>query len=90
MRSISTPDVENQPIPLTRLEFDLLRTLASQPGRTFTRDELTREVWGYDPAAVRPSRTVDSTAHPLRRKLDDAGAKQLMHSVHGVGWRLAR
>ena len=46
-----TVQAENQPLELTRLEFDLLRTLASQPGRTFTRDEITREVWGYEPAA---------------------------------------
>ena len=85
-----TVQAENQPLELTRLEFDLLRTLASQPGRTFTRDEITREVWGYDPAAVGPSRTVDATAHRLRRKLEQAGTEQLMHSVRGVGWRLGR
>jgi DNA-binding response OmpR family regulator len=85
-----TVQAEDQPLALTRLEFDLLRTLASQPGRTFTRDEITREVWGYDPAAAGPSRTVDSTAHRLRRKLEQAGTEQLMHSVRGVGWRLGR
>jgi DNA-binding response OmpR family regulator len=85
-----TVQAENQPLELTRLEFDLLRTLASQPGRTFTRDEITREVWGYDPAAAGPSRTVDSTAHRLRRKLEQAGTEQLMHSVRSVGWRLGR
>jgi DNA-binding response OmpR family regulator len=80
--------VNQHEVALTRLEYDLLRALASQPGRTFSRAELTREVWGYNPAAVGPSRTIDSTAHRLRRKLQDAGAEQLMHSVRGVGWRV--
>jgi two-component system response regulator MprA len=83
-----TVQVKEHHVTLTRLEYDLLRTLVRQPGRTFTRAELTREVWGYDPAAVGPSRTIDSTAHRLRRKLQDAGAAQLMHSVRGVGWRV--
>jgi DNA-binding response OmpR family regulator len=45
---------------------------------------------GYDPAATGPSRTIDSTAHRLRKKLEQAGAEQMMHSIRGVGWRLAR
>ncbi len=85
-----TVEVQREPLALTRLEFDLLRALATQPGRTFTRAELTRDVWGYDPAATGPSRTIDSTAHRLQRKLKQAGAGQVMHSVRGVGWRVAR
>jgi DNA-binding response OmpR family regulator len=82
--------VDDQPLQLTRLEFDLLRTLASQPGKAVTRAELTRDVWGYDPAAAGPSRTIDSTAHRLRKKLEHAGAEQIMHSIRGIGWRLGR
>ncbi|MBV9198046.1 MAG: winged helix-turn-helix transcriptional regulator [Solirubrobacterales bacterium] len=75
---------------LTRLEFDLLQTLASQPRKAFTRAEVTREVWGYDPHAAGPSRTVDSHAHRLRHKLEEAGAEPMVQSVRGVGWRLSR
>jgi len=68
-REARTAHVGDRPLQLTRLEFDLLATLAGQPHKAFTRAEITREVWGYNPAAVGPSRTIDSTAHRLRKKL---------------------
>jgi DNA-binding response OmpR family regulator len=80
--------VDEQPLALTRLEFDLLNTLAGQPGKAFTRAEITRQVWGYDPDAAGASRTIDSTAHRLRKKLEHAGAEPIPHTVRGVGWRL--
>ena len=85
-----TARFEDRELALTRLEYDLLQALASQPGTALGRAQLTRDVWGYDPAAAGPSRTVDSTAHRLRKKLEQAGAEQMMHSIRGVGWRLAR
>ena len=85
-----TVQVDNRAVKLTRLEFDLLQTMASQPRKTFTRAELTREVWGYDPAAAGPSRTVDNHASRMRQKLEQAGAEPMVQSVHGVGWRLTR
>jgi DNA-binding response OmpR family regulator len=88
-RDARTACVGDQPLQLTRLEFDLLQTLARQPHKAFSRAELTRDVWGYDPAAAGPSRTIDSTAHRLRKKLAQAGAEAIMHSIRGVGWRLA-
>lgn len=89
-RDARTAQVQNRPVRLTRLEFDLLATLASEPRRTLTRDELTREVWGYDPQAAGPSRTVDGHAHRLRHKLEQAGAEQMVQTVRGIGWRLTR
>ena len=89
-RDARTARVGDHPLQLTRLEFDLLQTLAGQPHKAFSRDELTRDVWGYDPAAAGPSRTIDSTAHRLRKKLEHAGAEPIMHSIRGVGCRLAR
>lgn len=80
--------VHGVPVHLSRLEFDLLQTLARDPSRTFTKKELTRDVWGYDPAAAGISRTVDSHASRLRQKLRAAGADPLIHSVHSVGYRL--
>jgi two-component system, OmpR family, response regulator MtrA len=84
-----TVAVDGRQLHLTRLEFDLVQTLTTRPHKAFGRDELIREVWGYDPGATGPSRTVDSTAHRLRKKLEDAGAPALMQSVRGVGWRIA-
>ena len=89
-RDARTAQVDSRPVKLTRLEFDLLATLASEPRKTFTRAELTREVWGYDPQAAGPSRTVDSHAHRLRQKLEQAGAEPIVQTVRGVGWRLTR
>ncbi len=89
-RDARTVQVDGRPVKLTRLEFDLLATLASEPRKTFTRAELTREVWDYDPQAAGPSRTVDSHAHRLRQKLSQAGAEPMLQTVRGVGWRLTR
>ena len=84
-----TAQVDNRAVKLTRIEFDLLQTLASQPRKVFTRAELTCEVWGYDPGAAGPSRTVDSHAARMRHKLEQAGAEPMVQSVRGVGWRLS-
>jgi len=89
-RDARTAQVDGQAVRLTRLEFDLLATLANEPRRTFTRAELTREVWAYDAAVAGPSRTVDTHAHRLRQKLEQAGAPELVQTVRGVGWRLTR
>ncbi len=77
--------LEGRAVHLSGKEFDLLRMLASAPGRTFTRDELLREVWGYrSPAATR---TLDTHAHRLRRKLS-SGRVAFVINVWGVGYRL--
>ena len=83
-------EIDHRPVKLSRLEFDLLQTLATQPRKTFTRAEITRQVWGYDAQGAGPSRTVDSHAHRLRHKLEQAGAEPLVQTVRGVGWRLTR
>jgi DNA-binding response OmpR family regulator len=85
-----TAEVDGRPVTLTRLEFDLLATLVGEPRRTFTRAEVTREVWNHDPQAAGPSRTVNSHAHRLRQKLEQAGAESMVQTVRGVGWRLTR
>ena len=85
-----TAQVDDRAVKLTRLEFDLLQTLASQPHKTFTRAELTRHVWGHDPTAAGPQRTIDTHAARLRHKLDQAGAEPLVQTVRGVGFRLTR
>lgn len=82
--------VDDKPLGLTRLEFDLLQVLATTPYRTFRRDELTERIWGYDPAAAGVSRTLDTHAVRLRHKLAAAGAEGLVQTVRGVGYRLSR
>jgi len=71
---------------LSRLEFDLLSELAGAPERVFTRDELLRSVWGFRSPGT--TRTLDSHASRLRRKLDGDG-RRWVANVRGVGYRLA-
>jgi DNA-binding response OmpR family regulator len=83
-RDARTAHVDGRPLRLTRLEFDLLETLVGEPHKAFGRDELTRDVWGHDPAAAPAARIVDPTVHRLRRKLEHAGAEPNLHSIRGV------
>jgi DNA-binding response OmpR family regulator len=74
-----------RPIHLSKKEFALLRALAEEPRRVFTREELLRGVWGYQAHAE--TRTLDSHASRLRRKLGPAG-RGFVVNVWGVGYRL--
>jgi DNA-binding response OmpR family regulator len=73
-------------VELRPLEFELLVHLARDPERVFSKDELLRTVWGYHAAGS--SRTLDSHASRLRRKLDSDGTKHWVVNVWGVGYRL--
>src|SRR5690554_2647572 len=61
--------LDGEPLELTLKEFDLLHLLVSHTGRAFSRDELLRDVWGYD--YVGTTRTVDVHVQRLRQKLGD-------------------
>jgi DNA-binding response OmpR family regulator len=75
-----------RPLDLTYKEFELLRFLASRPGRVFTRPALLREVWGYD--FYGGTRTVDVHVRRLRAKLGPEH-EQLIETVRSVGYRAA-
>jgi DNA-binding response OmpR family regulator len=77
--------LHGEPVRLSKKEFGLLRALASEPTRVFTREELLRDVWGF--RVICPTRTIDSHAHRLRKKLN-AGGDKFMVNVWGVGYRL--
>lgn len=72
---------------ITAREFELLRTLAADPERVFTKQELLRDVWGYRHYGT--TRTLDSHACRLRGRLRRAGGEGLLVNVWGVGYRLA-
>lgn len=79
--------VDGNRLSLAQMEFELLLTLAREPDRVFTKTELLRDVWGY--RVTGRTRTVDSHASRLRRKLREAGASvDLVNNVWGVGYRL--
>lgn len=77
--------IDGRPIHLSKKEFALLRALAEDPHRVFTRDELLRGVWGYQSRGT--TRTLDSHASRLRRKLSPAG-RGFVVNVWGIGYRL--
>jgi two-component system, OmpR family, response regulator RegX3 len=75
-------------LALSRKEFDLLLELARHAGTVVTRDELLRRVW--DENWFGSSKTLDVHVGWLRRKLgDDPAAPRFVHTVRGVGFRLA-
>ncbi len=72
-------------LELSKKEFALLRALASDPTRVFTREELLRGVWGY--RSLGTTRTLDSHASRLRKKLSSVEDRFVVN-VWGVGYRL--
>jgi DNA-binding response OmpR family regulator len=77
--------VEGRDVALSNKEFSLLRVLASDPIRVFSKKELLQEVWGYRTDAQ--TRTLDSHASRLRRKLDPEHSRYVVN-CWGVGYRL--
>jgi DNA-binding response OmpR family regulator len=79
-----------QPVDLTPTEFRLLRYLASNPDRPFSRGALIEAVWGYD-SDIGSDRTVDVHMRHLRVKLeDDPGNPRWLVTVRGFGYKFQR
>jgi DNA-binding response OmpR family regulator len=78
--------VEDTVVSLAGKEYELLLKLMTDPTRVFTKEQLLREVWGF--RSLGRTRTLDSHASRLRRKLAAAGARQAVVNVWGVGYRL--
>jgi DNA-binding response OmpR family regulator len=76
--------VDNRSVNLRMKEFDLLLTLAENPGVVFSREKLLDIVWGYDFAGE--TRTVDVHIAHLRHKLK--GMQAIIETVWGVGYKL--
>jgi len=77
--------VGQREVVLAKKEFSLLRVLASEPHRVFSKRELLGEVWGL--RAPTKTRTLDSHASRLRRKLDPEHGRYVIN-CWGVGYRL--
>jgi DNA-binding response OmpR family regulator len=81
-----TVTLAGEPVQLTYVEFELLRTLAAEPARVFTREMLLRALWGD--SAYREPRTIDVHIRHLREKLEkDAREPEYIFTVRGVGYR---
>lgn len=79
--------VGDQPVDLTRTEFNLLQTFMENPGYTLTRDDLLEKALGY--AYEGMGRALDTHIRNLRRKIEpDPDAPIYIQTVYGVGYRL--
>jgi DNA-binding response OmpR family regulator len=76
--------LDGQPLNLTPMEYQLLRILAMNPGRVFSREELLTEVWGEE--FFGDQRTVDVHISHLREKLGEAS--HLIQTARGFGYKL--
>jgi DNA-binding response OmpR family regulator len=86
-RAVRRVTVDGARVHLSAKEFALLMTLASDPLRVFTKEQLLRDVWGYQSRGR--TRTLDSHASRLRRRLGrDGKAGAYVVNVWGVGYRL--
>jgi DNA-binding response OmpR family regulator len=79
-------EVGDRAVELTYLEFELLRTLATHPGRVFSRRTLLQNLWGG--SDYRDPRTIDVHIRHLREKLEaDPSDPRYILTVRGVGYR---
>ncbi len=78
--------VQGNLVELTRVEFDLLALLLSDPGYVFSRATIIDQVWG--PGFALSDRTIDSHVKALRKKLNEwDGAGNCVETVRGIGYR---
>ena len=77
--------VDGEPIVMTFKEYELLRFLALNPGRVFTREQLLNRVWGYD--YFGGARTVDVHIRRIRSKIE-VRDHSFIETVRNVGYRL--
>ena len=82
-RRVSVRDTQ---VTLSAKEFELLTRLAGEPNRVFTKEELLREVWGF--RALGRTRTLESHASRVRKKLRVSEDDSFVVNVWGVGYRL--
>jgi two-component system, OmpR family, response regulator len=81
-----TVEVRGEPVQLTYVEFELLRTLAAHPGRVFSRRMLLEALWKS--ADYRDPRTIDVHVRHLREKLEaEPRTPEFILTVRGVGYR---
>ena len=78
--------IRGRSLDLTFKEFELVRFLASHPGRVFTRAQLLQEVWGYD--YYGGTRTVDVHVGRLRKALNVEGTVNPIRTVRSAGYSL--
>jgi two-component system alkaline phosphatase synthesis response regulator PhoP len=79
-----TANYDEQPIPLTLTEYDILRLLASRNGVVVSRSEIMKEIW-KDSAPATTDRTIDVHIRSLRKKIPEMNVH--IQSVYGIGYK---
>ena len=79
-----TAKIKNSPLSLTAIEFNILSSLAKEPGRAFSREELLRDAWNGETGTA--DKAVDVHIAWLRQKLGGHG--ELIETVRGIGYRM--
>lgn len=78
--------VRNEEVDFTPKEFELLKLLATHPGKVYTRDELLEKIWGYEYPG--DTRTVDVHVRHLRQKIEkDPSIPEYIETLRGIGYR---
>jgi len=78
--------VDNKPVELRRMEFDLLRYFLHHKDKTISKEELLEHVWKQGIYAN--SNIVEVTINTLRKKFKEAGIKEIIRTIRGYGYRL--
>jgi len=82
-----TVELDGQVETLGRYEADILRLLASEPGRIFSRDDILGQIWGVE--AFPTNRTIDNYIVKLRQKIEsDPKSPKHVLSIYGKGYKL--
>ncbi len=76
----------NEPIELTKREFDLLRYLLENKNIVLTRERLLETVWGFD--YLGDTNVVDVYIRYLRSKIDEKYSRKIIHTIRGVGYTI--
>lgn len=76
----------SQPVELPLKEFELLFKLASYPGKTFSREQLIEDIWGYDYEGT--DRTIDVHINRLRERFPEVSCSFKISTIRGLGYRL--
>jgi DNA-binding response OmpR family regulator len=82
-----TAERNDEKVPFSQREIDVLRYMSARPGKVVSRDELLRNVWGYQNVPL--TRSVDNLIARLRWKIEpDPEHPRYIHTVYGDGYRL--
>ena len=80
--------VHNEPLTLTKKEYDLLLYLLASPNRVLTKEAIAEHLWGDDADASDSFDFIYTHFKNLRKKLQEKGAEHYIQTIYGVGYRL--